>query len=330
MKVSVYAVGTAGFWEIWISLYPAVDRLWWSGGGGKGWNSIPADKLVVLSASLPLSWAVKLREQFRFNKRMWQWSPEGWAAYLNDSLQAEMQREEESGGRQQRAWINDVEIITEPLKKREQQNWWASVDSGRDNSKLELYVSSENELQECRDSLGIAADRLVVALSGRSLLQPEVEALLAEQLAGMERDWRSAAQLAYLQGRLKLEAAVSAGVEGEGEERSNSGCRRAEGKRGKCSNSSCKRAEGEREDRGNCSCRKAEGERGNRSNSSYWKAECSRTCRSRAGLTAALRLPLLLWSRGVVRRRAVERCLRCGSVATGRTPCAACGLAGCA
>ncbi|OMF90225.1 helicase-related protein, partial [Paenibacillus sp. FSL R7-0273] len=51
---------------------------------------------------------------------------------------------------------------------------------------------------------------------------------------------------------------------------------------------------------------------------------------ARSGVVrAALRLPLLLL-RGAARRRAEPRCLRCGSAPTGRTPCAACGLAGCA
>ncbi|CAH1209606.1 Transcription-repair-coupling factor [Paenibacillus auburnensis] len=347
MRVSVYAVEIDGRFKIWISLNLAIDLLWWSAAGERGWRGRAAEKLVLLSSSLPLGWAVKLRECFRFHKMMCRWSSEEWAAYLRDSLQEEMRREEESGGKQQGTWMNSVEVITEPLRNQEQQNCWARIDSGCDKGESESYFSSGSGdgLLDRSESLGIAADRLVEMLSGRSLLQPEVEGLLTEQLAGMERDWRSAAQLAHLQGRLKLQAAVSAGIGGKGEGRSNNNSEKAEGKKGDHSNSSSRRGEGDREypsnsrskwaegDREypcNSSSRRGEGDREYHSNSSSRRDEGGRVCLSRAGLAAALRLPLLLWRRGAARRRAVERCLRCGSVATGRTPCAACGLAGCA
>ncbi|WP_339251843.1 helicase-related protein [Paenibacillus sp. FSL P2-0136] len=56
--------------------------------------------------------------------------------------------------------------------------------------------------------LAAGANRLVTALDGRSLLQGEAEALVAEQLPELAENWRATAQLAYLQGRLRLEAAV--------------------------------------------------------------------------------------------------------------------------
>ncbi|QSF47982.1 DNA/RNA helicase [Paenibacillus tianjinensis] len=161
----------------------------------------------------------------------------------------------------------------------------------------------------------------------------------------MEQDWQSVAQLAHLQGRLKLQAAVSAGMVREREERSsnnsgkaegkrgdhsNSGSRWGEGYRGDHSNSSSSWGEGYREEHSSSSSRRAKGDREHSSNTRGGWAEGGGVCLRRAGLAAALRLPLLLWRRGAARRRAVERCLRCGSVATGRTPCAACGLAGCA
>lgn len=52
------------------------------------------------------------------------------------------------------------------------------------------------------------ARELAEALEGRSLLQPEVEALIAERLRGLAGRWQAAAQLAQLQGRLVLTAAL--------------------------------------------------------------------------------------------------------------------------
>ncbi len=325
MRVSVYTVEIDGRFNIWISLNLAVDLWWWSVAGECKWSGRAADKLVILSYSLPLGWAVKLQERFRFNRMMCRWSSEEWAAYLNDSLKAEMRREEESGGKQQRTWMNHVEVITERLKDPEQHNCWANGDTGQDIGKSQPCVSSRygNVLKDHRESLGIAVDRLVETLSGRSLLQPEVEALLAERLPGMEQDWQSVAQLAYLQGRLKLQAAVSAGMEGEWEEWKNHRHEKAEGERADCRNNSSRKVERNRAGRSNSSSGNAEGKRGDRSNSLNKRAEDSGAYVRSLGLAAALRLPLLLWRRGASRRRAVERCLRCGSVATGRTPCAA-------
>lgn len=122
-----------------------------------------------------------------------------------------------------------------------------------------------------RVALAAAAEWLAEALAGRSLLQAEVEALVDERLPELAGSWLAAVQLAHLQGRLRIEAAVgeatAAGREGG----------RPEGRK--------------------------------------------------------TRLPLLRLSRrgaSASRRRSACRCLRCGSVPTGRTACAACGLSGCA
>lgn len=332
MKVSVYAVETEENWKLWISLYLVVDRLWWSGAGGKGWNGRHADKLVLLSPSLPLGWAVKLRERFRFTKMMSRWSTEEWADYLKNSLKGEIQKEAESGGRQQWTWFKDVEIIAKPRKHREQRDCRSELCSVWESGRSEGNAGNRNVLQEQKEALGAVADRLAEAISGRSLLQPELEALLAEQLAGMERDWPAAAQLAHLQGRLELEAAVSGGLEGtdKRDEGSRFKCKLGKSARGDYGGSSCKKGEGARGDYDGSSCKKGESARGDYGRLSCKRGEGSGARRSKAGLGAALRLPLLLLTRGAARRRAVPRCLRCGSVATGRTPCAACGLVGCA
>ncbi|OBZ07905.1 hypothetical protein A8L34_25090 [Bacillus sp. FJAT-27264] len=64
--------------------------------------------------------------------------------------------------------------------------------------------------------LASQAEQLVNALSGRSLLEAELEALLLEQSPELCGYWRRAAQLAHLQGRLRIEAAVGMGEDARG------------------------------------------------------------------------------------------------------------------
>lgn len=61
------------------------------------------------------------------------------------------------------------------------------------------------ELAELAD----AAQRLAAALEGRSLLEAELQQLLAERLPGLAPVWRSALQHAHLQGRVQLTAGVA-------------------------------------------------------------------------------------------------------------------------
>ncbi|MEK4004041.1 helicase-related protein [Paenibacillus sp. FSL H3-0333] len=100
----------------------------------------------------------------------------------------------------------------------ERENEWGSTrESWRDNERVIERGSRRenwrgNEQVSLRrkelEVLAAGADRLVASLDGCSLLQGEAEALVAEQLPELAENWRAAAQLAYLQGRLQLEAAV--------------------------------------------------------------------------------------------------------------------------
>ncbi|WP_256993187.1 hypothetical protein, partial [Paenibacillus sp. SSG-1] len=54
------------------------------------------------------------------------------------------------------------------------------------------------------------AAQLVDRLRGRSLLAAEVDSLLSDRAPGLAGAWHSAAQLAYLQGQLALDAGVAA------------------------------------------------------------------------------------------------------------------------
>ncbi|MDF9840130.1 MULTISPECIES: helicase-related protein [unclassified Paenibacillus] len=271
MRVSVYAAATEGRWKLWISVCPAVDWLWWSGRGGHGWNCNKADGLVMLSAGLPLGWGVKLRDKLEYSNAMQKWTAAEWRACMIDILKREIRAEETARGQRMEEWAWELFDVRDMGDGRA---GWSDRDAGKPRSDEDLWFDAPG----CMREVSYYADSLVAMLYGRSLLQPEVEALLVEQAEGAERRWRAAAQLAHLQGRLKLEAAVghvSVSGGGKGDDCSGVGSIR-------------------------------------------WKA-----------VQAALRLPPLLW-RGAARRRADARCLRCGSAATGRTPCAACGLLCCA
>ncbi|WP_150270527.1 helicase-related protein [Paenibacillus tepidiphilus] len=252
MKVTLYAVRLQERWELWISLDLQVDMLWWSGAGAGVGNSIIAEQLVVLSPSLPLGWAVKLRDSWKQAVAMESWSSLHWRSYAAAALKAELKQEQRGGGTLE--WLP-----LQAVRRYERRgNGWAV----NETQPCEITNVSEVAVETVAGpgaawlaGLDEAARQLAAALEGRSLLQPEVEALIEERLPGLAGQWQAAAQLAQLQGRLVLTAALA--------------------------------------------------------------------CGERA---APLRLP---W-RGASSRRALPRCLRCGSAATGAAACAACGLAGCA
>ncbi|MGN7762066.1 DEAD/DEAH box helicase [Paenibacillus sp. 22594] len=291
MQAAVYAVELEGDWSMWVSLHMNVDRLWWSGTGGErgGWNNNEADKLVLLSSALPLGWAVKLREHWDSSRAARQWQEADWGRYMAEVLRAEIDVERRCGG----SWnVGGLCKEVSFLASWKEEERTAGYKQGPFIDKEKYQSDMGSEMGICGAALGAAAEQLLQVLDGRSLLQPEVEALLEEQLPGLAGQWRAAAQLCHLQGRLSLEAAVGAAP--------------------------ALRSAGAWPTARGASVRLLGAGR--------FPAVTGRLLRA-----AALRLPQMrLFRRGTAARRAEERCLRCGSAATGRTACAACGLAGCA
>ncbi|WP_340026683.1 helicase-related protein [Paenibacillus sp. FSL K6-1096] len=283
--MAVYAVELSGEWVTKVSLSLTVDEWWWAGEGGdvEGWNSCPADRMVLLSRSMPLGWAVKLAGTGRFTVKTQSWKEEDWRKYATAILKAEIRAEREAGGQREGWPFEEIEVW------RLDSNEWAG---GRETGQADHRRANVRKLGigNTLGSLAAGADRLTEAFEGRSLLAGEAEALVAERLPELAEHWMAAAQLAYLQGRLQLEAAVG-------------GSQAKQGRRWMW-----ERRVLERVDLG------AQGRR-------------SKKVRG-AGALARLRTALAL--RGAAARRATPRCLRCGSVPTGRTACAACGLTGCA
>lgn len=304
LRVAVYAAGRNGLWEIQLSLDLQVDWLWWSGGGGEGWNGRAADKLVLLSKSLPLGWAVKLRQYSLSVKETEEWTEVQWTAYVERKLSAEIKTEQEAG--QEWRFGNGGQ---------EAGREWLRVNHRVDIPPFNL--PEQDELSR----LNIHSCRLVELLGGRSLLQPEMEALLEEMEPGLSNHWPAAAQLAYLQGRLKFEAAVGEAERGTG------GPTGRVGKAVKVS-----RTKSRPKEAGKVS--KAGSKLAGLASLRLFPGAGGRQPARPAGLQAlgalCTRTLRLAWRGAAVRRAPALRCLRCGSVATGRTACAACGLAGCA
>ncbi|NGM82301.1 DNA/RNA helicase [Paenibacillus sp. 7124] len=307
MRAAVYTVKQSNGWEAYLSIDPRVDVLWWKGELSWKENEVTpaADRVIFLGVSLPLGWAVKLHRSFTYRKEMERWSEAAWTSYAREILKAELDQEEEllrAGG-----------------------------DSpGVPEQESEQTGTDQRDLLHPHKLLDYA-DWLAKALRGRSLLESEVEALLTERRPELLGCWRSAAQLAYLQGRLRLEAAVGAELAGEAGSlerdgaggaglREDVGRDKQLGRSGRVEH----REDGHERDRG-AAGRAGWGVGTGREGAGYVK-------RPGRALARAAWLPAL---RGRLARRfaaapAHPRCLRCGSAATGRTACAACGLAGCA
>ncbi|MEC0175605.1 hypothetical protein P4H83_12115, partial [Paenibacillus favisporus] len=84
-------------------------------------------------------------------------------------------------------------VLQELMRQPEERQWAGDV---RDPAVLRVLAEQ--------------AAQLVDRLRGRSLLAAEVDSLLSDRAPGLAGAWHSAAQLAYLQGQLALDAGVAA------------------------------------------------------------------------------------------------------------------------
>ncbi|MFP4975379.1 DEAD/DEAH box helicase [Paenibacillus sp. CN-4] len=287
MRVTVYAVYELSRWDVYLAL---------DGEAGKGWLGETADYndwrsgasgWVVLCRSMPLGWAVRLRDYgVRPTKEAVGWGPEKWGAYIRHVLRRELAAERKLRMVSVRPEIAHLDVCHPKWPEAEvevERFGFAGEGRERENftseGPLPTFWGGEaegiNQKKDRGDSrepdkLLAEAAALAEVLSGRSLLEHEVESLLEERLPALAGCWTHAAELACMRGWLTLEAAVSETT----------------------------------------------------------AARASQPARPAAPEGAA---PVpMRFLRRVFARAAAPRCLRCGSAATARTPCAACGLLGCA
>ncbi|WP_149095577.1 DEAD/DEAH box helicase [Paenibacillus terrae] len=222
MKIAVYVVRYRGKWDIRLSVDIRVDMTWWLKGNKGQENAV--EKWVVLGRELPLPWGVKLCEVFKGSTDMKRWTRRQWWQYVLAQLKDELNSE--SGDVAQHltgginaiciwdgaeGWIPDLESEC----RWEGQLFHPSSSMMYGGGSEERRIAGVSYLGQTRHSnseiekldmerVARQADVLADLLSGRQLLVPEAEALLAEVAPGLERVWRLAAQLAYLQGRLSF------------------------------------------------------------------------------------------------------------------------------
>ncbi|MEF2968070.1 helicase-related protein [Paenibacillus sp. M1] len=189
MRACVYAISLDKGWQLRISLDYKIDLWWWLQGkhsyegGQRELNEVKA--IIMLAASMPLGRAVYLRDGFQGSAAMDRWSPREWLEYIEAKLKREPGAEQ--GGRDRKARL---ELETPRLlwmKGKQADVAFADIDP---------------------QTLLTGASRIADALEGRSLLEAELQQLLAERLPELGPAWRSAVQLAHLQGRVQLTSGV--------------------------------------------------------------------------------------------------------------------------
>lgn len=301
MKVAVYAVRLVRIWKLMISLDMGTDLGWCL--EGRGW--IVAEKgrhglgsglqlercsgMLLLSMSMPLGWAVQLRDLFQSKPEMDHWKLKRWHEYIRGALKGELEQERRGsvggyndeedllglnsgdllwtrrkgltpsgarivkqygrgesvasdvfgggvGGEETGDWNGEgLDRIAERSRFEMTQNgvgagegssgamggkeygnsggaWMAGVQRVemldrmvRRGAKLTGLIMQPKQVE-----MDVLAGRIAVALEGRSLLEAELQQLLAERLPELVPVWRSVIQHAHLQGRVQLTAGVAA------------------------------------------------------------------------------------------------------------------------
>lgn len=207
MKASLYAVRLEQGWELGVSLDWRVDLRWWIQGkeeikvdskrgdfigkvAEEGKRLASTGVIVLLSGSMPLGWAVLLRDGFRSSSEMDHWEPRDWMSYIASNLKFFLEGERDLG--------NSSRLETPCLL-------WTNEEQGSPQADREQAMDAAMNWEE----LQLEAARIADALEGRSLLEAELQQLLAERLPELSRGWRFAVQLAHLQGRVQLTSGVA-------------------------------------------------------------------------------------------------------------------------
>ena len=252
MKISLYAVRLSKAWMLGVSLDLKVDVRWWTAGEGRGEGQVQVQvqvqgetmnahervtmglvgrensiedsdrydprmevkAMILLSGSMPLGWAISLREGFIHQANMDSWKLEDWASYMKQELKEELALEWRSMNGGNRSPHRDIIVVGQPS--------WLWIE-GKGLTPLGVSLMEQEGEGDGRVSgasyatestmwskLFEEADRLAFALEGRSLLETELQQLLAETTPHLATAaWRPVIQLAHLQGRVELTAGVA-------------------------------------------------------------------------------------------------------------------------
>ncbi|WP_051507099.1 DEAD/DEAH box helicase [Saccharibacillus sacchari] len=185
MKAGVYVAGHAKKLSCYMSLDLNVDRCWWGLQQARGTEAV---FFRLISRGMPLQWATALAG-LQLNAHIPTWTNSDWSRYIRSGL-GRMLNEEDLASFEHLSGIVEFDeaqdaampVLGNPLNEATASTW----------------------LRQLHDSAG----RLIARLNGRSLLGGEVESMLKELDPALEKQWRSVAQFAYLQGTIKLENAV--------------------------------------------------------------------------------------------------------------------------
>lgn len=222
MRVSLYVVRIKAGWEMEISLDLGVDVLWWTekghmqqyssigrrkgSGNNKGYRGGLTNRIILLSESMPLGWAVRLRDRFKPSVMYDRWAFKQWKEYIVKELHAELAMEQRLGHREASSTLLEKVIHIQEIEASKAR---------REEDKKERGGAGRNHWAALEEQ----ASRLADALTGRSLLEGELQQLLAERMPDLAPAWRSALQHAYLQGRVLLGPGVAQAGDAHGRPR---------------------------------------------------------------------------------------------------------------
>lgn len=218
MRVNLYVVRMKAGWEMEISLDLAVDVLWWTQKGfvqssysiGKraalghatGDEDGVTGRMMLLSESMPLGWAVLLRDRFKPSVMYDRWTVKQWKEYIGKELQAEIALEQRLVDREASRSLLEKMIHIRKIELSKVQREEDRKEGGGEDASSYAGRRHWAALEE-------QASRLADALAGRSLLEGELQQLLAERMPDLAPAWRSALQHAHLQGRVLLGPGVA-------------------------------------------------------------------------------------------------------------------------
>lgn len=259
MRAAVYVVRLErAFWKLMVSLDVGTDlrwcleqRGWLVDGVGEGvFENKPqlerSERMILLSASMPLGWGVSLRDRFQSRLEMDRWDMRDWRRYIVDALKRELEQERKLRAGELLYEQRLLELQSGGLLWTSQQGITAMGESllgqlgggsKRGAEKVNLgigeavgegawgrqaydWITASGVVMGAvvdraddgrwEEAVEVGARRLAAALEGRSLLEAELQQLLAERLPELLPVWRSAVQHAHLQGRVLITAGVAA------------------------------------------------------------------------------------------------------------------------